>query len=302
MNYLIVGYGNIGAKRRKTLGDRCVGTVDPYVAEADYRLVSECPLERYDAAVLAVPDQAKLEQLEYLLERGKHVLVEKPLVFPDQATADRLRRTAQAHGAIWYTSYNLRFEPHVQALRRLVNEEAVGMVYRARMFYGYGTAADIVGTWRDDRLGALQDLASHLIDLVGFVFGRFGAEFVVWARDAHELQGIDHCILATSDRRIVLEASYLSWKNRWSIEVIGSKGALRMEGLTKWGPTELLVQYRPPRSGAPAEERDVVNMPDPTWVADIAHFEHMVASGQTSYDNDLWLSRTLLHAAACPLS
>lgn len=302
MRYLVVGCGNIGSKRKQALGERCVATVDPYRAEADYRRLGEVPLDAYDAAVLAVPNQVKLEQLEMLLGQGKHVLVEKPLVFRDEATAERLRRTAQARGAVWYTSYNLRFEPHVLALKELVASEAVGTLYRARMVYGYGTAADIAGTWRDDEFGVIQDLASHLIDLVGFVFGRFGVEFVVWARDAHEVKGVDHCILATDDRRIVLECSYLSWKNRWRIEVVGSRGTLQTEGLTKWGPTTLVVRRRRMPSGVPDEERNVISIPDPTWVRDLAHFEEMVASGRTSFGNDLWLSRTLIRAATCPLS
>jgi scyllo-inositol 2-dehydrogenase (NADP+) len=302
MRYLVVGYGNIGAKRRILLGERCIGTVDPYNPEADYADLEACPADRYDAAVLAVPNHVKIPQLEFLLDRGKHVLVEKPLVFPDESVAARLAQTARAHGAVWYTSYNFRFEPHVAAIRRLLAEEAVGTVYRVRMFYGNGTAANVAGTWRDDHLGVLQDLASHLIDLAGWAFGRFGTEFLVWAREAHELRGVDHCILATADRRVVLECSYLSWKNRWSIEVVGSKGTLQMEGLTKWGPTVLVVQHRRLPSGVPEEERDVVSQPDPTWAADIAHFEAMVAAGQTSRDNDLWVSRTLLHAASCPLS
>ncbi len=302
MRYLIVGYGNIGAKRRRVLGERCVATVDPYNPRADFPRLDACPVDRYDAAVLAVPNHVKLAQLEYLLDRGKHVLVEKPLVFSDDTVAERLARVAEARGAIWYTSYNFRFEPHVVAIRRLVADEAIGTVYRVRMFYGNGTAANVAGTWRDDHLGVLQDLASHLIDLTGWAFGRFGTEFLVWARDAHELRGVDHCILATADRRVVVECSYLSWKNRWSIEVIGSKGSLQMEGLTKWGPTMLVTRHRRLPSGVPDEERDVVDVPDPTWAADIAHFEEMTATGRTSCENDMWLSRVLRHAATSPLA
>jgi len=302
MRYLVIGYGNIGAKRKHFLGDRCVGTVDPYNPAANFASVTDCPPDRYDAAVLAVPNELKIELLEFLLARGKHALVEKALMFPDQETADRLDQIARRHHAIWYTSYNHRFEPHVMALRQLLAEGTVGDVYRVRMFYGNGTAANVAGTWRDDHLGVIEDLASHLIDLTGFVFGKFGADFVVWERYGHELRGIDHCILATADRRIVIECSFLSWKNRWSIEVVGAKGTLLMEGLTKWGPSELVIRRRRFPSGVPEESCDVVEMPDPTWAADIRHFEEMVASGKTSYENDIWLSRTILRAATAPLS
>jgi scyllo-inositol 2-dehydrogenase (NADP+) len=301
MNYVVVGFGNIGARRKRLLGHRCVATIDPANPAADYRALPDCPAGRYDAAILAVPNDVKVSLLEYLVDHGKHVLVEKPLVFDDEPRARRLLEKAQRRGVVWRTSYNLRFEPHISRLRDLVANGAVGEVYRARLFYGYGTAGEVAGTWRDDRLGVLQDLGSHLVDLTAFLFNRCGSEFLVWERRGHEMAGVDHCILATADRRIVLECTYLSWRNRWTIEVIGARGALHMNGLTKWGGSELIVQRRKLPSGAPDETREVVTVPDPTWAADLAHFEHSVACGQTSFESDLWMSRVLLRAAACAL-
>jgi predicted dehydrogenase len=300
MRYVIVGLGNIGEKRRAVLGDRCVATVDPFNGAADHRRPEECPPDRYDAAILAVPNDAKLALIQYYLSRGKHVLVEKPLII-DAGAAGELDRQARAGRAIWYTSYNFRFEPHVIALKRHLAAGTIGRVYRARMFYGNGTAGNIAGTWRDSRLGILEDMASHLIDLAGHVFGRFGAEFRVWERRGHELKGLDHCILATADRAVVIECSFLSWKNRWRIEVTGEAGALEMDGLTKWGGSELIVRRRKRPSGVPEETRETVPGPDQTWAGDLSHFEAMAAAGRTSRDNDLWLSRTIEAAAGASL-
>ena len=50
----------------------------------------------FDAAVLAIPDDDKVDLVTYLLEHGKHVLVEKPLPLPDEATARRLEALARA--------------------------------------------------------------------------------------------------------------------------------------------------------------------------------------------------------------
>lgn len=301
MRYLIVGYGNIGSKRRAVLGPRCVATVDPFNEAADFKTVAECPAADYDAAILATPNQVKLELLEQLVGTGKHVLVEKPLVFLRETDAARLARLGEATGAIWYTSYNFRFEPHVAALKRLLDENAIGRLYGARMFYGNGTSGSIAGTWRDTPLAILEDMASHLIDLTGFLFGRYGSRFLVWERRAHELRGPDHCIMATADRTVVLECSFLAWKNRWRVEVTGEAGSLEMEGLTKWGASELIVRGRRRPSGVPDEERCTVEGPDPTWAADIDHFEQCVARRSGSLDNDLWISRSILAAAAAPL-
>jgi len=172
MKYLLVGLGNIGGKRRGVLGDRCVATVDPFNADADFRQPEGCPTDRYDAAILAVPNDVKVRLMEYFLSRGKHVLVEKPLIL-DAESAGQLSRAGRTGRAIWYTSYNFRFEPNVLALKRHLEAGAIGRLYRVRMFYGNGTAGNIMGTWRDSPLGILEDMASHLIDLSGFVFGRF---------------------------------------------------------------------------------------------------------------------------------
>jgi len=300
MRYVLVGYGNIGAKRKAVLGDRCVATVDPFNRAADYETPGQCDEDRYDAAILAVPNDVKVELLEYFLDRGKHALVEKPLIL-DPMTAERLRRRGAKAGAIWYTSYNFRFEPNVVALRHHLQAGAIGRVYRVRMFYGNGTAGSIAGTWRDSRLGVLEDMASHLIDLAGFVFGKLGAEFQVWDRRGYELKGVDHCILATSDRSVVIECSFLSWRNRWRIEVIGERGALEMDGLTKWGESRLSLLRRQFPSGPPEESCEIAHGPDPTWAADLAHFEQMAAAGETSCQNDLWISRTIAAAAGARL-
>jgi hypothetical protein len=47
-------------------------------------------------------------------------------------------------------------------------------------------------------------------------------------------------------------------------------------------------------SGRPPEEQMTLVQDDPTWVAEYAHFKHLVESGaQTDLSTDLWLHRAL---------
>jgi len=296
LRYLVVGHGNIGAKRKAVLGPQCVATVDPLNAEADFRTPAECAPDRYDAVILAVPNDVKIDLIRYFLERGKPVLVEKPLLLEPEA-ADALAAVAARTGAIWYTAYNFRFEPHVLGLKRLLASGEIGRVYRARLFYGNGTAGNIAGTWRDTGYGVLEDMASHLIDLTGYVFGKSGCDFEVWDLRSHELKVPDHCVLSTGDHEVVIECSFLSWKNSWLIEVTGERGSIEMNGLTKWGTSELIVRRRRFPSGPPDETREVVGGPDPTWASELEHFESEVAAGRMSRHNDVWITRTVMQAA-----
>lgn len=293
MRYIVAGLGNIGGRRQKVLGDRCVCTVDPYNPQADLRTMDEVAPGSYDAAVLAVPHQVKLELVQRLLELGKHVLVEKPLLFPDDSTAEQFLELARKMGVVWYTSYNHRFEPHIVNIRKLLDDGVVGEFYCARLVYGNGTVRNFIGTWRDDRYGALEEVGCHLIDLAGFLFGYEGSDYVAWDLRAIEARCYDRSIFATQDKRIELECSTLMWKNTFTIDIFGRLGSLHMNGLCKWGPSELIVRTRVFPSGVPLERREVLVQPDRTWEADIEHFERQVQAGQTSYTNDLRISRAI---------
>src|SRR3954471_21618056 len=79
MRVVVVGLGIQGEKRRRFAGEDFVCDVDPVKPGAKYRNLRDVPLKTYDAALVCTPDEPKVELLEYLLENGKHVLVEKPL-------------------------------------------------------------------------------------------------------------------------------------------------------------------------------------------------------------------------------
>src|SRR5947209_16685706 len=112
MRVVIVGLGIQGRKRRAVAGPDGVASVDPVNREADYHNITDVPLADYDAALVCTPDDAKLDLLAYLLDNGKHVLVEKPLLAPDTGTLARLAALAGSRGAVCYTPSDHRFEPH----------------------------------------------------------------------------------------------------------------------------------------------------------------------------------------------
>jgi predicted dehydrogenase len=271
-----------------------VATVDPINKQATYGAPEECPAEAYDAVVLAVPDSEKLPLLRGFLTLGKHVLVEKPLLFGSRDEAEELYQLARAHQAIWYTSYNHRFEPLIGDLARWLREGGPGRLYHARFFYGNGTAGNIRGTWREHGRGVLEDLVSHLLDLAAFLLGYGGTPFESWSLQRNELATFDHVVLGSEDRRIQLEASYVCWKNTFAIDIYGEQGSAHLNGLLKWGPSELRLRRRVFPSGVPDEtvERRQVDG-DPTWEADLEAFEARCRAGRLSFEHDLWIASVL---------
>ena len=296
MRVIIVGLGIQGRKRLAVAGSDAVASVDPVIADANCRSVQEIPLADYDAALVCTPDEAKIELLAYLLENGKHVLVEKPLLTADGAALERLRALAQGSGAVCYTAYNHRFEPHFVRMQQLIASGALGKIYLCRMFYGNGTARDVRNSpWRDQAAGVLPDLGSHLLDTAMFWFGNLEAPFAVWSADRFENQAFDHITFGARGTPVLeLEITLLSWRNHFTADIYGEKGSAHIESLCKWGPSVFTRRTRMLPSGRPPEEAVTLIQPDPTWAIEYEHFKKICASGAGgNIANDIVLNRLL---------
>jgi predicted dehydrogenase len=291
MRYVVVGYGNIGRRRARLLGERCVAAVDPFAPDATHRKLAEVPAGDYDAAVLATPNDVKLDYLVDLLALGKATLVEKPLLLGDRAGAEALERRTRP-GATWYTSYNHRYEPGVLRLKRWLDEGAVGEIDRVRMVYGNGTVRNWRGTWREAGAGVLEDLGCHLIDLAGWLAPGPRRWELLDLRSV-ESSTYDYGLFASLDRRVVLEIGNVFWKNCFRIDVYGSAGSVHLDGLGKWGGATQTLRVRTLPSGVPHETREETGAEDPTWEADLAEFERRARAGRSSLANDWAISEAI---------
>ena len=222
----------------------------------------------------------KSKLLGYLLDHGKHVLVEKPLHAESEEDLDKLEAMARRTGAVCYTAYNHRFEPHYVRMRDLLRSGALGTVYRCRMFYGNGTARLVRDSaWRDQGAGVLPDLGSHLLDTARFWFGDINENFRVVSASRFENQAPDNVVIA-SDRglpKLEFEMTLLSWRNHFTCDVLAENGTAHIESLCKWGPTTFTRRTRVLPSGRPPEEAITLVQDDPTWAFEYDHFKRLIA-------------------------
>lgn len=302
MRVIVVGYGVQGRKRLHIAGSDAVGIVDPVAAEAQWRDVREVAREAYDAALVCTPDEPKMELLRYLLDRGKHVLVEKPLHAESEQELVELEQMARARGALCYTAYNHRFEPHYVRMRDLIRSGVLGNIYRCRMFYGNGTARLVRNSdWRDRGAGVLPDLGSHLLDTAQFWFGDIGDDMRLISANRFENRAPDHVVIGSAESvpALELEMTLLSWRNHFTCDIFAENGTAHIESLCKWGPATFTHRTRILPSGRPPEEAVTLVQPDPTWGLEYEHFKRLVASKAPSdLSNDRWLLKTLGRLAA----
>ncbi len=293
MKYLIVGYGNIGHKRKETLGKKCVATFDSNPnSGADYQKLDQIPLSIFDAAVLTVPQIPKFELTKYFLSQKKHVLVEKPLIIT-KSEGKILTNLGKKNKVIWHTSYNHRFEPNIQKIKSLMERRALGPLYHAYFRYSFGNIQERIGTWRETENGVLEEIAPHVIDFIMTFFGYKGKDFKLILKRKVESKIYDHWLYGTADQKIMVENSSIIWKNVFSIEIYGKLGSIHMEGLNKWGGSRLIIRKRILPSGVPIEKISATTPPDNTWKKDFAYFEKMVRLNKNSLISDLEVSNAL---------
>ena len=297
MRVIVVGLGVQGRKRKAVAGADCVGTVDPVNPDADWRDLSEVPIDRYDAALCCIPDAPKIELLTKLMSAGKHVLVEKPLWAADDAAIRDLEALARRHDVVCYTAYNHRFEPHFVRMKDVIASGRLGRIYRCRLFYGNGTARLVrESAWRDHGSGVLHDLGSHLLDTLRFWFGSVTEDFTVIGAHAFENRAPDHVVLGSARGLpdFELEMTLLSWRNHFTCDIFAERGSAHIDSLCKWGPTRFVERTRILPSGRPPEDIVTLEQPDPTWVEEYAHFTRLcVERRPTDLSTDLWLNGLL---------
>ena len=296
MRVMIVGLGIQGRKRRKVAGADAVATVDPVIAGADFQQRRGRSARRLRRRPRLHARRAKPQILEYLLSNGKHVLVEKPLLADENHPWTNSRNSPSATGAVCYTAYNHRFEPHILRLKQVLDRRELGTVYSARFFYGNGTARDVRDSvWRDQGLGVLgrPRLAPARLDAVSL---RAARDSAVQVRASHrfENRAFDHfCFGFDGQPALDFEMTLLSWRNTFRADVVGEKGSAHIECLCKWGPSIFTLRRRVLPSGRPDEESHTLVCADPTWQREYEHFKTLCSQPQTNIDTDIWINSVL---------
>jgi predicted dehydrogenase len=301
MRVIVVGLGTQGYKRRRVAGADFVTDVDPKNAEARHRDLEQVPAGSYDAALLCVPDDAKLALIGRLIDLGKHILVEKPLAATDQEIL-QLEAKARQRGVLLYTAYNHRFEPHFVRMRETIRSGVLGRLYHCRMFYGNGTARLVRDSeWRDTGAGVLPDLGSHLIDTLRFWLDGWDGEFRLIAAERFENRAPDHVVVSARGTvpAVDLEMTLLNWRNHFYCDLLAEKGSAHIRSLCKWGPSEFILRTRVLPSGRPPEEAATLVCEDPTWQLEYDWFKAACAAGRrTDLANDVYVGRALARLEA----
>ena len=263
----IVGCGLIGNKRAKCLPKGalrwCVdinyesarSMANQYHTE-DQRVMicnelSSDLLHLVDIVIVSTPNAYLAENATMALGMNKHVLIEKPAGI---SSKEILKMFVSSHSSkVAVVGYNHRFHPSIIKAKKLIHSEAVGEITHINCYYGHGGAWLATNDqWRlNDAIsggGDLIDKASHLIDLSKYLLEKeLSVAYSEISTRFYNVPLEDNSFLileSEGKQRAYLQTSCTDWKNTFRLEIFGTVGKIKIEGLGGSYGVEKITLYK----------------------------------------------------------
>lgn len=205
-------------------GERARRAAPQAVLYTDYKDLLRNP--DINAVIICLPNHMHAEAAVSAFEAGKHVYLEKPVAV-SRAEADEVMRAWKGSGLVGMTGFNLRFNPIYRVLKEDIESGAIGdTVFLRTVFTSSGRELPEWKKRRSTGGGALLDLASHHVDLVGYLLGD---EIVrIFARTSSHVTEYDNAMLEYETSGGIHIQSYFSINSvdEDKIKVYGTRGKL----------------------------------------------------------------------------
>ena len=173
-----------------------------------------------------------------LLEKGIHVLCEKPLAVSREQAEEMVKKASQKN-LLMLTAFKFRFLDEVQKAKELIDTKGLGPIVSFRLMFG--GAMDMTGTWYGQKAvsggGILMDNGPHAIDLIRYLFGE--VKTISAHVDHHQIAEVEDTgamqFITANGARGTAEMSWsISVPSKTYLEIYGEDGTalLDPEGIT----------------------------------------------------------------------
>jgi myo-inositol 2-dehydrogenase/D-chiro-inositol 1-dehydrogenase len=188
-----------------------------------------------DAVVICTPTDTHADLIERFARAGKAIFCEKPIDL-DVKRVEKCLKTVDKTGATLMVGFNRRFDPHFMAVRKAIDDGAIGKVEMVTI-----TSRD-PGAPPPDYItrsgGIFRDMTIHDFDMARFLLGEEVATVMASAsvlvdKKIGELGDFDSAsvILTTASGRqcVISNSRRATYGYDQRIEVHGSKGMVAAE-------------------------------------------------------------------------
>jgi len=184
-----------------------------------------------DAVHVATPNETHYQIALEALERGKHVLLEKPMTTSSRS-AFKLAREAEKRGVILLVGHIFRFNNAVNMAKRLIENKTLGKIHYLNIRWT---------TYMQDlpQRDIIFDLAPHPIDIVNHLLEEWPLNVYSRARSfKRRLKGLEESAFITMELpEDTIAGIALSWiqpgeKTR-TVEIVGENSTLYVDALNQ---------------------------------------------------------------------
>ncbi len=155
-----------------------------------------------EVASVCTPHPEHWQAAQVALERGVHVIVEKPIA-ASLADADRMIAAALASGVKLSVIFQRRFWPAVRRAREAVDQGHLGRLIlgdcavKWRRDQAYYESAPWRGTWNREGGGVLMNQAVHALDTFRWLMGPVDSVHARAANFTHAYVDVEDTVVAT---------------------------------------------------------------------------------------------------------
>ncbi|MFO0924698.1 MAG: Gfo/Idh/MocA family oxidoreductase [Pirellulales bacterium] len=199
--------------------------------------------ERIDFISITTPNHAHFEVAKAALERGFHVVCDKPMTF-DLNQAQELQSLVEKTGKVFAVSHNYTGYPLVRQAREMVQSGELGEIQAIRACYIQGwlrtrleESEQKQASWRTDpsksgAAGCFGDIATHAYNLGRYISGLLPSEISCHLKifeQGRKLDDYGTAIIRYQNGGLgTVTASQISHgrENDLSVEIDGTKGSL----------------------------------------------------------------------------
>ncbi len=181
-----------------------------------------------DAVSIAVPTPLHLEVGSYVIERGIHCLIEKPIAYSVKE-ADTLIGLAEKHQVVFTVGHIERYNPVIQAIKTILDNKTLGKITSivCQRVGGFPTV--------EPKTDVIIDLAVHDIDIMNYLLGRHPDALYSHGSRTHHSQKIDSAeiLLDYGNASGFIHANWLTPVKIRTISITGSNGYIEGNYITQ---------------------------------------------------------------------
>jgi predicted dehydrogenase len=152
------------------------------------RLLDEAPVDFVD---ICTPVETHADLVLLAARRKLPVVCQKPMA-RSRTEAERMVEACREAGVLFLANENWRWQAPIRALKRVLDEGAIGQVFRARVSMVSGFPVFVNQPFlRELEHFILMDMGSHLLDTARFLFGEAATLYCQTQRVHTDIRGED---------------------------------------------------------------------------------------------------------------